>query len=241
MRTIGSAITLIAILNLLIFGGLAGYLAATGRVDKEKFGTIVDLVKSPGTPENLRDQVYTLMHPDQAATAPASSPATLKTSEHGSLDVGVASARERIEFTRQAMEQERVRLDREAQELRNRQNLLETQRAEVDAKMAQIDKEKKDFEARVEQAESSVRDENFNRTLKLYNELKPKQVKEIFLSLSPDVVENYLRAMDSDRAARIISEFKSAEDRQFISGVLERIRSSGINSATTQRSVAAKP
>lgn len=240
MRTLGSAIILIALLNLLAIGGLGGYLAATGRVDKEKFGTIVDLVKSPQTPENLRDNVYTLMHPDHASTEPTSGPATLKTVEHGSLNVGIASATERIEFTRKAIEQERLRLDREAQELRSRQILLENQRTEIDAKMAQIEKDKKDFQEKVQQAQAALKDENFTKTLNLYNELKPKQVKEIFLTLAPSVVEDYLRAMERDRATKIISEFKSAEDRQFIAAVLERIRNSGTSSATTQPSVAAK-
>lgn len=238
MRTLGSAILLIALLNLLMIGGLAGYLAATGRVDKEKAGAILDLVKHQGTPENLRNHVYQIMNPEPASTATASSPATLKSVEHGSLDVGVASATERIEFTRKAMEQERLRLDREAQELRNRQNLLATQRSEIDSRLAQFENEKKEFQEKIQQTEAFVRDENFTKALHLYNELKPKQVKEIFVSLPQNVVENYLRAMDRDRAGRIIAEFKSPEDRQFIAAVIERIRNSGTNSASTQPSAA---
>jgi len=234
MRTLSSAFVLIAVLNLLMLGGLAGYLTATGRIDKEKFGTIVDMVKHPGTPQELRDNVYLLMHPEVASTAPSTAPATLKSSEHGSMDSGVASASERIEFTRQAIEQERLRLDRAAQELRGRQNLLETQRTEIDARIAQVEKDKKDFQDRIRQTESDMRDENFVKTLNLYNELKPKQVKEIFVTLSPQTVEKYLRAMERERAARVIAEFKSTEDRQFIAGILERIRNSGISSATTQ-------
>jgi len=118
--------------------------------------------------------------------------------------------------------------------LRGRQNLLETQRTEIDARIAQVEKDKKDFQDRIRQTESDMRDENFVKTLNLYNELKPKQVKEIFVTLSPQTVEKYLRAMERERAARVIAEFKSTEDRQFIAGILERIRNSGISSATTQ-------
>ncbi len=233
MRTFGNAIILIAVLNLFMLLGLGGYLAGTGRLDKQKFGTIVDMVKHQGTPEHLRDDVYEIMHP-AAATGPATAPTTMRSLEHGSMMTGIATATDRIEYTRQAIELERLRMDRESQDLRNRQNLLDSERASVDAKLAQIEKEKKEFQDKVAKSEATLKDENFAKTLDLYNQLKPKQVKEIFLTLPAPVVESYLRAMDQDRAGKVIAEFKSPDDRQFIAGVLEQIRRSGTSSATTQ-------
>ena len=73
--------------------------------------------------------------------------------------------------------------------------------------------------------------ENFTQSLTLYNELKTKQVKDIFLTMPLDVVADFLTAMEPERASKIIGEFKSPDEQKFITGVLERIRTAGMRSA----------
>jgi len=72
--------------------------------------------------------------------------------------------------------------------------------------------------------------------LALYDELKPKQVKDLFVdSKSAELVASYLTAMEPSRAAKIIGEFKAPEERTFIDAVLERIRVAGTTSASGPR------
>ena len=57
-----------------------------------------------------------------------------------------------------------------------------------------------------------------------------KQVKSIFMTLSEQTVQQYLQAMDTRTAGKIIKEFKTPDETAFIERVLERIRQSQVSS-----------
>jgi hypothetical protein len=232
MKKVMQFLTMLCVLNILVIAGLAGYLVATGRLDKQKGGTIVDLLRHQGTPDKFRETVYDILEP-VAATAPASQPATAPgalADDHGPQ--AGASAQERIAFARQMMEQERLSLENEAQELRHRQELLVALQADVSAKLKKIEDAKKESEPKAATAESKIREENFQKTLALYDELKPRQIKDLFLkNNNPEMVASYLVAMEPSRAAKILGEFKSPEEQQFVALVLDRIRNHGISAA----------
>jgi hypothetical protein len=233
MKKIMQFLTMLCVLNVFMVIGLAGYLVGTGRLDKEKGGAIVDLLRHKGTPTKFRETVYDILEP-VATTAPA----TQATTNPASLaeDQGlrsVASAQERIAFAHQMMEQERLSLENEAQDLRHRQELLLALQADVQAKLKKIEDAKKESEPKAATAEAKVREENFQKTLALYDELKPKQIKDIFIdNKDPDLAASYLVAMDPSRAAKIVGEFKTPEEQQFIVLVLDRIRTRGTGSAS---------
>lgn len=231
MKKLTSLFVLICVLNLFALIGLAGYLVGTGRLDKPKAAAIADMLRHKGTPEKFRETLYDILEPTPATTsAPASQPAIA--SDVSLPDPSFStSAEKRIDAGHQAMEQERIRLENQAQELRHRQELLVQMQADVQVKLQKIDEDKKAFEAQVAQASAAGKDDSFQKTLALYDELKSKQVKDIFIGMTPDLVANYLQAMEPSRAGKIIGEFKSPSESAFIATVLDRIRASGTTSA----------
>jgi len=240
MKKILPFLMMLCVLNVVMAGGLFAFLFATGRLDGEKGRAIVDMLKHQGTPAKFREQVYDIMEPTTApgtatrgaATAPGAM------ADDGGLKSG-ASAEERIAFARQAMEQERLSLENEAQDLRHRQELLVQLQADVQAKIQKIEAAKKESEPKLATAETKLREENFQKTLALYDELKPKQVKDIFLSSGKqELVAAYLTAMDPSRAGKIIAEFKADDERVFIQAVLERIRTNGTSAASGTKAAA---
>jgi len=231
--------------NAIALLGLAVFVLATGRLDGTKIAAMLDMLQQPSTPPELRKKVGEIFHPTAVtatSTAPSSQPvAVLVKAPSDDGGPGLATASDRLEYTRQAIERERLKLDRDAQDLQHRQELLETQRRELDTKLAAIRDEEKKFEARVLAAQTKSKDENFTRTLALYHDLKPKQVKDLFQNLNPDLVADYLKAMEPEQATRVISEFKSPEERTYISGVIEKIRSAGTLPASTAPAAATAP
>jgi flagellar motility protein MotE (MotC chaperone) len=222
MKKILSILNMIAILTFLMLVGLLAYLAGTGRLDKEKAQTVLDLIRHQGTPAGLRDQVYGVLVPTTAtAPAPASAPAATPGTDDAPT---AASASDRIEYAREAMEQEQLRLEHEAQELQRRQQLLDQKRSEIDAKLAELDSQKKAFQQQAAATQAAGQSEAFAKSLDLYNELKPKQVKDLFIVLPPGDAAEYLKAMDPSSAAKIIAEFKTPEERSYIATVLDKIR-----------------
>jgi flagellar motility protein MotE (MotC chaperone) len=233
MKKILTFLALLCVLNLLATAGLVGYLAATDRLDMPKLHTIADLLRHKGSPERLREQASEIIEPPPA-TAPATAPASRPALADVGLERGPVTAQERLDYARQAMEQERLQLENEAQDLRHRQELLLQLQAQVEAKLRKIEETKKAFEDELAKASSKDNDAGFQKTLALYSELKPKQVKDLFVGMQPDVVVRFMQAMPPDQAAKIIIEFKTLEEKAFINGVLERLRGSGTNSASAK-------
>jgi len=229
MKKLFSFIMMIFLLNLLAAAGIVGYLLATGRLDKPKALVISDLLRHPGTPADLRTHVAEILVP-HATTAPATGPASRPATALGDTP---ATAEERIDFARQAMEQERLRLDAEKQNLRHEHELLERLQAKIDADRKKVEDDRKAFEQSVVQSATKGNQEAFARTLALYDELKPKQLKDLFMPpASPEEVAKYLAAMEPERAAKIISEFKTDPEKQQIGLVLKRLRETGTDSAS---------
>jgi flagellar motility protein MotE (MotC chaperone) len=227
-------VSMVCLLNVLAAAGLVGYLVATGRLDKVKGQAVVDLLRHKGTPENFREELYDILEPAAAtASAPATGPASRPAVAGG--ETGPATAEERIDYARRAMEQERLQLEAEAQDLRHRQELLTQVQAQVEEKLKRIDDQKKAFDEAVAKEQGKGSTENFQKSLALYDELKPKQVKELFVGMPVEQAAKYLDAMAPDRAAKIIGEFKSPEDRAFLNKVLEQLRSAGTGAASGSR------
>ena len=234
MKKLGTLFSLLCIMNMLAIAGLLGYLFGTGRLDKPKVGAIVAMVRHRGTPEKLNEKLYDILEPiptTNPATAPASPPAV---ADGSSPDPTLgASAQDRLSIAAQAMQQERLRLDARAQELRDQQDSLDKKVAENKNKLKEITDLKEAFDKQVAVARKKTVDDNFQKSLDLYNELKAKQVKDLFVSMNnPDLVATYLQAMDTSRAAEIISQFQTATETDFIKSVLDRIRTAGTSAAS---------
>ena len=239
MKTVISILNMVAVLTLLVLLGLALYLVGSGRLDRVKSKTILDMVRHNGTPTDLRAKVYAVLEPP---APPTTAPATSRPAAAEPAGTVALSSAERIAYTRQALERQQMQIDHEAQELQHRQQLLDQKRAEIDAQLAELDTRKKTFDAEVAATQARVQSAAFAQSLDLYNELKPKQVKDIFSSLPPDAVADFLKAMDPSRAAKVIAEFKAPEEKSYITGVLEKIRAGvtapGTGSASTMPATA---
>ncbi len=221
------------LINVVALVGFIGFLLATGRVDSQKAGAIVDLLKRPGSPPKLRETLFEILEPlPVSATAPSTQQATTSPDHDEPFIPLTSSAAESIAAARQSVELERLRLEREAQNLQNRQEVLETRYREIQLLLKTINDRKRDFEQQVAAVKNDSSGESLQRSLALYDELKPKQIKELFIGLPVPQVATFLQAMDSGRAGKIIAEFKSPEDRTFIARVLEHIRISGTSAAS---------
>ncbi len=232
MKKIATFLALLCVINALALAGLVGFLMATGRLDKTKAQSIADLLRHQGTPKKLRLQLADILEPaTMPATAPATGPASQFPPLANQTDAGPATAEERIDFARQVMEQRRLVLDNEAQDLRHQHELLVQMKEDVETKAKKIIADKKAFEESIAKTGTKSDEESFQKTMALYDELKPKQIKDLFMGMPVELVARYMGAMAPDQAAKIIGEFKTPPERTFISSVLDRLRTAGTDSA----------
>jgi Mg/Co/Ni transporter MgtE len=67
-------------------------------------------------------------------------------------------------------------------------------------------------------------DKGFQDALALYQTLPPKQVKDTFKSMDDAVVVQFLQAMQPRTATKILKEFKTSDEQDRATKLLEKLR-----------------
>jgi flagellar motility protein MotE (MotC chaperone) len=220
MKKLAAFLSLLCVINILALAGLVGFLLTTGRLDKPKAQSISDLLRHQGTPENLRGKLYDILAP-AAQTQPATTTAPAPVASASDVP---GSAQERIDYVRRVLEQDRLELENEKQFLRDQHKLLDQRQESLAAAEAAFAQQKKVYEQKLATADTTTDKAGFQRSLAIFDELKPKQVKDLLLAMTPDDIARYFTAMQSDRAAKIMAEFKSADEKSLLNTVLDKIR-----------------
>jgi hypothetical protein len=200
--------------NFLALIGALAYLYKTGKLTDEKIHTIRDLVLHPAS---------------QPATQPAADDANPTTQPSLQLEALLAkvsgrTASEQVEFMQRTFDANMALLDRRHNEVQNLKRTVELAQAQLDADRKKLAAEQTKLTT-AQQAQAKLEtDKGFQDTLALYTSMPAKQVKTIFMTLTDDTMIQYLRAMEPRAATKITKEFKSPEETQRISTVLEKMR-----------------
>lgn len=229
MKTIWTILSVLAVANLLALLALIGWLKASGRLDMERM-------------RDVRHVFATTLAQDaakQEQDAAAAKVAESKAKEDAKVGTPPLPAAVVLESQRQQSildTQREQRTQREIEDLR-RTLLAERER---------LDKDKADFAAlkaawEKERAEilANARDEQFQKTLGTYEQLKPDKAK-IALKQLLDAGEQsrviaYLDGMADRTRTKIIDEFIK-DDPKLAADLLERLRSRGVEPRGTEGS-----
>jgi hypothetical protein len=206
-------VTVLALaVNFLVLAGGVAYLRLTDHLDREKVFAIKDI-----------------LFPPPPAPAPSTQPADPTTQPILKLEELLAqqsghTASEQVEFIQHTFDAQMAQLDRRQRELADLQRQVELAKQQIGRDRTALDEQRKEVATREQEASKLATDKGFQDCLALYRSMPGKQVKTIFMSLDEKMVGQYLSAMEPRAAARIVKEFKSPEETQFIQKVLERIR-----------------
>lgn len=213
MKKLLSVIAWTLALNFLAAVGGIVYLFKSGQLDHEKVTTIKELVFKPSTqPAESKPDVR------DPTTQPA-----LKL-EHLLSKVAGRPASEQVEFMQRTFDAQMSMLDRrfrEIQELRGTVELAQKKLVEDRAKLAA---EQQKLATAQDQQIKLQSDKGFQDTLALYTSMPSKQAKTVFMTMTDDTMIQYLRAMEPRAATKIVKEFKTPEETERISKVMEKMR-----------------
>jgi len=226
MKRIFLVLILTLALNFLALAGGVGYLFQSGRLNKAKIGQLKDVVFGEPAPPPVAPQPGAA--PKQSADS-RNNLATLMSNQSG------RSALDQVEFLRRTFDAQMLELDQRQQQISDLQRQVDLANQKLTADRAALDKREKDLAAREQEAQRLQDDAGFQTSLALYTSMPAKQVKSIFMTLNEQTVQQYLEAMDTRTAGKIIREFKSADETAFIERVLERIRLSQVSSADNKQ------
>ena len=124
------------------------------------------------------------------------------------------TAGEKVDFIRQTFDTNMAQLDRRTRELSDLQAQIDLANAKLISDRASLDADRKKLTEDQDKARKLSSDQGFQDSLNLYNTMPSKQVKTIFMTLNDDAVLQYMQAMDSRTAGKVIKEFKTPEETE---------------------------
>lgn len=219
MKSIWIIVSTLALANLLALLGLGAWLKATDRLSMDRIRAVREVFAQTTTDEATAEGALEAeAQRSQAEADEQAKQASPPLSAEGALnadDLETEKARQHVE-----------RLRREVADL---QRSLLRERAALDDGWAQFRAEKQAFEEMRVRLAALEGGEQFERTLRLYEALKPKQAQDLLQQLidagDTEQAVSYLNAMQTRTASRIIAEF---EDPAVAADLLERLRTRGL-------------
>lgn len=197
---------LLALLNVLVLGGVVAAAVATKSVTGEKLERMMDILREQEpAPEEEEDTSAEAEKPTQAASVIAADDASAQS-----------------QVSEEVMRREAARVKEELD-----QQLALVQRAVMVHSMKSEEFEHRQAEAaKQEQDISNERDEaGFTKMVEIYNGLSPKVAVEMLLSMpEPDDAARILLAMDGRKAKKLVEAAKKINRMDTMQDVLQRVR-----------------
>jgi flagellar motility protein MotE (MotC chaperone) len=223
MRTLWQAVSFLAIVNLLALALLAGWLYGSGRLNRERVLAIR---------ETLAPTIEEAQAAAEAAAAEAAAveQAEAEAARRANPPLASEAHLSTVADYQRANLQAEHRMAEQAAQLR----------ADLEAQMAQLERERDAFEAERTAWRESIREEHdqrsdkqFQKAVKLYESVKPALAKDWLMNLIEDgesgQVVAYLNAMNTRGAKKILEEFKGEADGELAAQLLEDLRTLGLN------------
>ncbi len=218
IKKLGLVVLLVLAINFLALAGGVGYLVSSGKLDKDKGKEIAKILFPEPVPTS------------QPSTQPSESDSSdpLLSIDELLVKTTGMSAAEQNEFLRSTFESMSAQLDRQRREVIDLRRQVDFAQAQIAKDRAELETREMTLTQRDEQQTAAAKDKGFQETLAVYDAMKAKQVKDIFLSLEEDTVVRYLQAMDPRRASSIIKEFKTPVELSRAQSLLEKMRKNGV-------------
>ena len=227
MKKLFNVIVLVLAINFIALAAGVGYLKQSGHLDKDRVLAIKDILFPAPAAQPA------------AATQPTANPTTqpmVRLEELLAQQSG-RPASEQVEFIQHTFDAQMAQIDRRQRELNDLQAQIDLAKGQLARDRSAVAQKEKTLTAREQEATKLESDKGFQDSLALYKSMPSKQVKSIFLAMDDRNVAQFLQAMEPRAAAKIVKEFKSPEESQFIQKALQRLRESQANGATTQASI----
>lgn len=222
MKKLWTLISVLAFLNLLAVLGFAGWIYASGRVDRARILEVQSLFGETVTERDQRIADEAKAAADALANAEKPLPELALTADERN--------RVRVEMT-QVDRQRRERTEREIDDLKA--SLMRQQRM-LDADRAALREEEQAFAEMRERLEIIEGADQFAKSLSVLSGLKAKDAMNALQALldqgKDEQVVSYLSKMDERVRTKIFAEFVKV-DEQLAANLLESLRTRGLAAA----------
>lgn len=224
MKTLWYVFLGLLLFNLLGAFGFVGWMYMDGRINEERLKQVVDMFSLTIDEEAEQEA-------DAARQAEEAQRKLEQLARLESVGEGPTTLREELDKNQRADESALIKID-----LFNAQNKalreeMERFKSDHTRRVAELKAEREAFEQAVQQRAEQTEDANFQQVVGLYQTQPAKLTKQAFQSLirqgQTDQVVEYLAAMSSRKAGKVLSQFKTPEEIEQAAGLLEKLRTRG--------------
>lgn len=224
MKSIWVIISTLALANLLALGGFVGWLAATGRVSRERVEAVRAIFST-----TVADETTAKAEADKAAKAEKEQAAQAE-----KLSTPPVPAEERIKQQQEDAEVKRQTRQRLDSDLKSLRTFLVRENDRLQKWENDLRAQEAAFAAEQKKIRETAGSEQFKKAMATLAGVKPKEAQSILSELlaqnKQDEVISYLDAMDERARSKVLAEFNKA-DPKVAAELLERLRTRGIASA----------
>jgi flagellar motility protein MotE (MotC chaperone) len=182
-------VMILLLLNGIAFLSLVGYGMATGRFDSER-----------------RAQYLATWHGEKLVEPTVEEP-------QAKAEEAPQQASTRIETKEVEKEAYSRNIQREIEVLKNMQFTMQVFQSSLEDQRKKLQAQRQEFAAMQDQQKEQAQQEGFRKALQAYSRMKPKAVKEDFMSMTDEEVVHYLSEMKNDTVTRILDQFKTGEEQ----------------------------
>lgn len=225
MKALWQVIALLCVLHVAVALVGLGALTMTGRLNRERLDQVADIFRMTIAEEEA----------DQQRVAELEAQAAAQSAEEARRDepaVAVQSVAQELDADRQSRDLALRQIERYQEDLAVLRRNLELSRRAIERRHAELQEQKRAFEAQIAQWQQQRDSEGFDKTVQLYEQLPPRQAKQMFLDVfeqpeGPDQLVLYLEAMQPRKAAEILAEFKEPREIACAVELMEQLRARG--------------
>jgi len=121
----------------------------------------------------------------------------------------------------QSLSARRAALDRRAQDLDTRENLLQLAERRLDARIARLEELRTVVEAHLDTYETQE-DERLRNLVRIYESMKPKEAARIFQDLEMNVLLDVVSRMRAQQSAKILAAMEPERAKSVTTELIER-------------------
>lgn len=219
MKNLVRIVGVLSFVNLLALLGVAGWLLAEGRIDRDRILEVTAILGEPADARTERIEAE-----QKAANAvPETEPPT-----DGDIRDTTVRNRDRIEMTQTDLE----RLERLRREVRDLQAQLRQQRQMLERDRSDFEDEVAEFHAMRDRLYAIDGAEYFRKSLEVFSGMKPADVRPVFNAMiqegKAEEVISYLAAFDERHRAKVMTEFVKGGEVELAADLLESLRTRGL-------------
>ncbi|QQE11192.1 hypothetical protein JD969_17095 [Planctomycetota bacterium] len=224
MKTLRIIIGCVLAINMLVVLGGLGFLYGTDRLDRDRLDQTIDMFRL-----TITEQAD--LEAEQLATAEQADAELEQVMRLQQAENGSKSFSDYLDESQSATEIAMARYARLNREIKDLERRMAANKLVIEQEKNKLKEDRDALEADRRKYAEGNKDADFDRMIEMFEQLKPKQSKEIMQRMLSenklnDVVD-YLNAMSSRKSASIIKEFKTPEEIVQAKAILERIRTRG--------------